>query len=472
MVQDGSLEVGLRSTIQGMTISERDTPLEELSDQGEADNEDEGSVIQTTSTEEVDSDDDRERGRRGGSGKKDGISPIPNPDDLSHCRQLGDLAIRGFQDLNEKYNRIVDTDDGANISVQRIRSIAPAIDYSQGQHFNRLTSRLLPMLKQQVVKVPLLPEPDESPVEAARKLKLIIEVQAELSTTIGQTRYAINALRPAPLGRYGHPPDDRHWGQLKRFRLSGLNGIFEFYVLDTCLRNLFYRTTSEIRLRRLTNRPADEYDAREYFAKEGSVDMTLEKIDELIRCLEGSELDLLQDDWSKGKEALDNDFETLYSLAFPTTHSEQPNRPNKKPPSQRATQLAKLALPVAKLSRMCINKLSRRGGMDTKGLPQFTEMCSVDLVTLCKLTREVSESVGRLTSNINVGYRPDMYSRASELEKCFRIPLLLIHKHILPLFPNTNVFPNQTYYKNWFATWSTEFDLALGNLRAADRNTR
>ncbi|KAI7936731.1 hypothetical protein MJO28_015630 [Puccinia striiformis f. sp. tritici] len=462
-------EASLRSTIQGMTINERDTPLEELSDQGEADNEDEGSVMQTTSTEEVDSDDDRERERRGGSGKKNGISPIPTPDDLSHCRQLGDLAICGFHDLNEKYNRIMDTDEGTNIYVQRRRSIAPATDYSQGEHFTELTSRLLPMLKQQVAKIPLIPEPDDSPAEAARKLKLIIEVQAELSTTIGQTRYAINALRPTPLGRCGDPPDDQHWWHLKRFRLSGLNVIFELHVLNPCLHYLFYRTASKIRLRRLTNHPVYEYDACDLFAKEGSVEMTLEKIDELIRCLEASELDLLQDDWSRDKEGLESDIETLYSLAYPTNQPQETNRPNK-PPSQRVTQLAQLALPVVKLSRMVFNKLSRRGGMYTEGLPLFTKMCSVELANLCRFARDVSKSVGHLTSYIEGGYRPDMYLRTYELEQCFKYPLSLIHKHILPLLPDTNHFPNRTYYKNWFATWSTEFDLAITNLRAADRN--
>ncbi|KAA1118946.1 hypothetical protein PGT21_011044 [Puccinia graminis f. sp. tritici] len=376
--------------------------------------------------------------------KKNENSPIPKTVDLSDCRELGDAAIRGFGDLCEKYSSIPDTDVAINISVQRGRSIAPSTDYSPEEHCHILTAMLLPMLKQQVVKIPLLPEPADSPTEAARKLKLIIELQAELNTTIGRIRFAVNALRPPPLRRYGYPPDDSHWNRLKRFRLSGLNGTFEYGVLESGLLKIFYGVASTIRLRRLASRSASTYDR---YLKEGIINLTLGNIDEMIRCLKGSELDLLQDDFIKGRDQLNSDIETLYNLAYPL---QEPNG-HIKPPSQQATQLAQLALPVAKLSRVFMNKVSRRG-MHVKEFPLFTEMCSVELVTLSRLSREVSDHVRGMVSNVKQADTSDIAGQGKQLQERFNVSLKLIKQYILPQIPDTNDFPNQTYFKTWFAT--------------------
>ncbi|EFP76716.1 uncharacterized protein PGTG_02177 [Puccinia graminis f. sp. tritici CRL 75-36-700-3] len=391
------------------------------------------------------------------SDMKNENSPIPKTVDLSDCRELGDAAIRGFGDLCEKYSSIPDTDVGINISVQRGRSIAPSTDYSPEEHCHILTAMLLPMLKQQVVKIPLLPEPADSPTEAARKLKLIIELQAELNTTLGQIRFAVNTLRPRPLGRYGYPPDDQHWHRLKRFRLSGLNGMFEHGVLERGFTRIFLGAASTIRLRRLASRSASTYDT---YLEAGIIDLTLENIDEMIRCLEGSELDLLQDDFIRLRDQLNSNIETLYSLAYPV---HEPNG-HIKPPSQQATQLAQLALPVAKLSRVFMNKVSRRG-MRVKGFPLFTKMCSVELVTLSRLSREVSDHVRGMILGVKQAYTSDTAGQAEQLQERFNVSLKLIKRYILPRIPDTNDFPHQTYFKTWFATWSTEFDLSVHKLK-------
>jgi hypothetical protein len=373
-----------------------------------------------------------------------------------------DAAIRGFGDLLEKYSRILDTDEAINISVQRRRSIAPALklDDSPEQQYNRLTW-LLPVLKQQVVKIHLLPEPADSPTEAARKLKLIIKVQAELSTTLGRIRFAVSTLRPTPLRRYGYPPDDQDWYRLKRFRLSGLNSLFEYGVLDNGLSNIFRDAKSTIKLRKLTNKSASTYDT---YLEEGLIDLTLKKIDEMIRCLEGSELDLVQDDLIRGRDQLNSDIETLYSLAYPISHSQEP-KGRKRTHSQQATQLAQLALPVAKLSRTFMNKVSRRG-MRLKGFPFYTEMCSVKLATLSKLSREVSDHLGGMVSSVKQASKSDTAQQAGQLRDRFNYSLDLIKTYILPRIPDTNDFPNQAYFKTWFATWSTEFKLSVDNLAA------
>ncbi|KAI7936025.1 hypothetical protein MJO29_015328 [Puccinia striiformis f. sp. tritici] len=383
--------------------------------------------------------------------------------DLSYSRQLGDLAIRGFVDLSEKYSRIHDTNVAYNIRRQRNRSIAPSIDYSEEEHFSRLTSELLPRLKRQVVQIPLLPETSDSPTEAARKLKLLVKLQAELDTTIGHIRYAVNALRPTPLRRGENPPDDRHWMKLKRFRLSGLNPIFELDIMETCLNNLFCGTASTIRLRRLTNKPVLKYETN---LKEGIVDLTLGKVDQMIRRLQGSELDLLQDDWAEQKDRLDSEIEKLYSLAYPTSHLQETNG-RKKPPNPLVSHLGQIALPVVKLARTFINKISRRG-INTKGCPLYTEMVSADLVTLSRLAEEVATWVGGITTCVRQAATYHMGHKAQKLKECLQTSLSLINEYILPLLPDTKDLPDQTLLKTWLATWSTHFDLAVKTLKMID----
>ncbi|KAI7937171.1 hypothetical protein MJO28_016070 [Puccinia striiformis f. sp. tritici] len=349
--------------------------------------------------------------------------------DLSYSRQLGDLAIRGFVDLSEKYSPIHDTNVTYNIRRQRNRSIAPSIDYSEEEHFSRLTSELLPRLKRQVVQIPLLPETSDSPTEAARKLKLLIKLQAELDTTIGHIRYAVNAL----------------------------------HIIETCLNNLFCGTASTIRLRRLTNKPVLKYETS---LKEGIIDLTLGKVDEMIRRLQGSELDLLQDDWAEQKDRLDSEIEKLYSLVYPTSHLQETNG-RKKPPNPLVSHLGQIALPVVKLARTFINKISRRG-INTKGCPLYTEMVSADLVTLSRLAEEVATWVGGITTCVRQAATYHMGHKAQKLKECLQTSLSLINEYILPLLPDTKDLPDQTLLKTWLATWSTHFDLAVKTLKMID----
>ncbi|POW02995.1 hypothetical protein PSHT_11855 [Puccinia striiformis] len=300
-----------------------------------------------------------------------------------------DLAIRGFVDLSEKAPTEAETTSCSN-------------PFTTGNV--RLAHR------------------SSSQAQAA------LSSSKQNDTTIGHIRYAVNALRPTPLRRGENPPDDRHWMKLKRFRLSGLNQIFDL--------------------------------------KEGIVDLTLGKVDEMIRRLQGSELDLLQDDWAEQKDRLDSEIEKLYSLVYPTSHLQETNG-RKKPPNPLVSHLGQIALPVVKLARTFINKISRRG-INTKGCPLYTEMVSADLVTLSRLAEEVATWVGGITTCVRQAATYHMGHKAQKLKECLQTSLSLINEYILPLLPDTKDLPDQTLLKTWLATWSTHFDLAVKTLKMID----
>ncbi|KNE93682.1 hypothetical protein PSTG_12963 [Puccinia striiformis f. sp. tritici PST-78] len=151
-----------------------------------------------------------------------------------------------------------------------------------------------------------------------------------------------------------------------------------------------------------------------------------------------------------------------------TNHSQKIRRHDKPPPSLEATRLSQVALSVAKLSRIFINKLSKRG-MNMKGFPLYTEMCSVELMILSRLAREVVDSVDRISFNVERALTSNMDRLTEILEKPSISSLVLVNKHALPPMPDTINFHIQSYFKTWSAAWFTHFTSPFCILLAACR---
>ncbi|POW16710.1 hypothetical protein PSTT_01222 [Puccinia striiformis] len=226
--------------------------------------------------------------------------------DPSDYRQQGDLAVLGFAKIWTRD----DAEDSTNMCQRLLRC-------SLETHMIQSKPTILPLLRQQVIKITSLPGQGDLPEEAAYKLKLIVEAQSETKDTLQQIRDSVQALRihsraEADQETCPGPEDDRNYEEMKRFRLERVDAL-------------------QMRL--------------------------LHDLD--LRWLEEPEFDAVQEDWHTHIACLNNDLKTLYMR--PTKTNSDVQTPKER---LRVTQLTQLALPVARLSIMFLNKLSKQAGMN------------------------------------------------------------------------------------------------------------
>ncbi|KAH9453503.1 hypothetical protein Pst134EA_024370 [Puccinia striiformis f. sp. tritici] len=134
-------------------------------------------------------------------------------------------------------------------------------------------------------------------------------------------------------------------------------------------------------------------------------------------------------------------------------------------------QLAKLSIPIVKLSRLFFNKLSN-GGMNQNQLPKFTEMTSNQLALVNRSVGDVGDDLegilkllNRIEHSHQLGYSYQGIMRAiNRLKTRFNSFLSLIYIHFLAHLPDTDHFGDRKYFKKWFDTWETQFSIAIHNL--------
>ncbi|POW16711.1 hypothetical protein PSTT_01221 [Puccinia striiformis] len=384
--------------------------------------------------------------------------------DPSDYRQQGDLAVLGFTNMWTKD----DTEDSTDLHQQVPQNIAPNMDCSLEAHMIQLKSTILPLLRQQAIKVTLLPGTADLPAEAAHKLKLIVEVQSEMRATLRQIQNMVQALGLFSLCREDRvtlpgPVDDQHSKEFKRFRLTRLDDLLQMGLLED-LGGLFSHTSRTIQIRGLSNHPTSY--PHPIYLLDGLIKYILEDVDSIVRWLEKPEFDVVQDDWHAYIACLNNDLKILYMSPTMVNPGDQTHEDR-----LRATQLTQLALPVARLSIMFLNKLSKQDGLNKKPLQSFTEMRSEQLLALCLLSQNVSRSVQTIVFTSASGRTSNLPGELTKLEECLGSALVLIKDHFLPLIPDTDGFTNQTYFRTWFNNWSTTFNLAIRNLTNACQET-
>ncbi|KAI7936726.1 hypothetical protein MJO28_015625 [Puccinia striiformis f. sp. tritici] len=376
--------------------------------------------------------------------------------DPSDYRQQGDLAVLGFAKIWKRD----DAEDSTNMCQRLLRC-------SLETHMIQSKPTILPLLRQQVIKITSLPGQGDLPEEAAYKLKLIVEAQSETKDTLQQIRDSVQALRihsraEADQETCPGPEDDRNYEEMKRFRLERVYALQMRLLHD--LDRLFSHTSRTIEIRGLSNHLTS--DLRPPKLLDGLINKISEDVDSIVRWLAEPEFDAVQDDWHTHIACLNNDLKTLYMR--PTKTNSDVQTPNQR---LRVTQLTQLALPVARLSIMFLNKLSKQAGMNKKRLPLYTKMRSKQLETLSLLSQDVSRSVQAIVLTTASGRTTNLPFELKELGDCLGSALVLVKEHFLPLIPDTDGFTNQTYFSTWFDNWSTTFKLAVRNLKNACRET-
>ncbi|POW07424.1 hypothetical protein PSHT_09948 [Puccinia striiformis] len=298
------------------------------------------------------------------------------------------------------------------------------------------------------------------------KKKLFVELHLR---TLPQLQEQIANLSQSKYPSIGR--NDQHMEEFKPYRLHGLYHQLSEFLLDHIM-DLSHQACELIEQLDLSMDTyfgkVDVARARELVLLEES--RFMKSVDPVIDWLKGSELDIVQIGWStEGPDINVTLYRTLNLIKQTVDPTQEDHQPETGPLSEPIIQLAESLLPIVKLSRVFLRKLSVRG-MNRKRLPMFTKMCSTDLNNVAELVPNVVGDLDDVVTILrdahsidNLTTRQLLIEAVRVIEHHFKDPLLLILLHFVPIIPDTDGLPTQNYYRDWFADWKTMFTIAVGN---------
>ncbi|KAH9467137.1 hypothetical protein H4Q26_000626 [Puccinia striiformis f. sp. tritici PST-130] len=336
----------------------------------------------------------------------------------------------------------------------------------------QIESSLLSQLRQHIITLNELLKPADLLHKPTRKLKLISEIQSELDGTLDQIYSATSNILPSstqasPAGNY-----DQHLNELKTFRLDRLH----YHLTISFLEEISTVCDAYCEVLQAMKFTTMNYDMNDdvFWARQHVIEATdtlFETIERVINWLKGSELDNIQVAWTDQRPG-NQDMLNQY-LSFSNQRSGSHNQRQLEPFAEQMFKLAKLVIPIIKLYRLFVNKLSERG-MNRKQLPKFTMMRTHQLRTIDQLPEDVNNILWNLWGVLrdsNPTEEQSTYRILSRtiqsLDNKFKDPLLLILIYFLPIVPDTDGFPTRQYFNEWFATWKTLFTIAISNFLRA-----
>ncbi|KAH9473510.1 hypothetical protein MJO28_000666 [Puccinia striiformis f. sp. tritici] len=407
-------------------------------------------------------------------------SPSISADKLEHrrqCEHYGDLVGYGFGRLRRKYHPTT-AEKPDQASVEHALS-ALSIDKVKSQEAlaNQLVSSLLPLLHHQVTSLSLALKISSLRDEPRANLRLVLQIQGELDSTVDGLKLLITTLCPEPIS-LSNSSVDHHLKRFKSYRLDRLK-VNSQLLITWCLCDIFEAANERIQQMGLSSippkiDPGTDFPNRDM---EVFVSRTLHTIKVMANCLNASELVVAQTLWKGRRRALENQLQCTIEKLDPSPDSkkvEDLSKPPDKYVAEPAIQLAKMTLPILKLCRIFFSKLSKRG-LAQERIPIFTEICSDEIELLAQSTRDISEDLGRLDvhlkfTNADGGLNRDGGVTSEEfieitqsLKTRFDPPLLLILMYFIPLIPDTAGLKVQKYYRNWCVTWKNQMALAVHN---------
>ncbi|KAA1085116.1 hypothetical protein PGTUg99_006298 [Puccinia graminis f. sp. tritici] len=383
-------------------------------------------------------------------------------------RKQGDRVVEGFKRLVKKFDLTAVLRSPAHEAFQ--------IDQSEEKRdlLNDLRSNLLPQLGRQIIQLLLLLDPHRLREDPGGHLKLILDIQLELDQTLSRIQSATFTYPHAA----AQPPSDSiefmqhsNLKELKWFRVDGLywriNGELRGVVTRIFLESNELLQQMKLSTAEFHDQPDIDYTREQivYYASS-----SLEGIELAIEWLDGSEFDLVQIDWPSENDGFSENMDDLLSLTNRTSHLDQGNTlGGSAPGDDPAIKLSKSLLPVFKLCRLLFKKLSKRG-LNKEHLPLFTKASSVELEHVADMGSVVSyglrnflgvlESVDRSRNRLA---HPDCAIMAAKIQDHVEIDVSLITHYFVPLIPDTDPLPIQNHYKDWLATWTSQFRLAIRN---------
>ncbi|KAI7943607.1 hypothetical protein MJO28_011135 [Puccinia striiformis f. sp. tritici] len=393
--------------------------------------------------------------------------------ELQH-RRLGDIVIREFRRLVEKYEpwsggRPINTPIEELLPIDLVNSKEGLMDW--------LKSCLLPGLKQHVTTILVLLDPSGLRAEPTAKLMRILAHQSVYDRDMAQMQSAINIICPRPLCDRGRV-DDYQLKQFKSYSLEQL--LMDFTASQNHIVNLFGDACKDLQQMKLCT-DESTYATRGMGALSWK-EHTLDFIDYTITCLTGSELNVIQNRWSCPVRGMDRLVEVIVSVGNPSfdpdtllsrVHYDVMGR-RRRLVREPIIQLTKSVIPLIKLARIFYRKLFKHK-INRKQLPLYTDMNSQQLECISDSAFDVEQDLIKLVKRFG---KADLTTRgaantrsrgidklidtiASRLEAALHLVVL----YLVPLIPESDGIPGQNYFNTWFMTWNTQFVLAIHNVK-------
>ncbi|OAV90785.1 hypothetical protein PTTG_28202 [Puccinia triticina 1-1 BBBD Race 1] len=375
-----------------------------------------------------------------------------------------------FERLQRKYHW--ETADLAHQTDIEHALSSLAIDRVKAQEgfANHLQFILLPQLLGQICSLSIVLELPSLLDEPESNLNLVLKLQKDLDCSLNQIQCVIAALCPKATF-LPKRADDHHLKGFKSYRLNRVKMSLPMLAWDMC--DIFESANELIQKTELSSVPslagcdADSLQRRFF----GCIVRAGKAIQRMTARFKLSDLAIAQDLWETARGSIENDLQfvirTLNRPSYSTTVENQ---------SQQAAefgviiQLTKLMLPILKLSRMFLDKLSNRG-LANERLPMFAEICSDQIDTLANSAGDVARDLRCLVQKLCFADGPaegvtsdDLTSLAKSLKSRFESPLLLVLMYFVPLIPDPDgLNVPQKHYTRWCATWNNMMALATHN---------
>ncbi|KAH9452637.1 hypothetical protein Pst134EB_016591 [Puccinia striiformis f. sp. tritici] len=225
----------------------------------------------------------------------------------------------------------------------------------------RMTSR---ETTPRIVKIPLSrqPNPINLSGEPLSTLQSILMIQSQLDHTLNQFPSALQRIGRVMSTLRSGRTNDQYLKEFKYFRGGGLFYLYTSRVIKELVK-LFkqsYRLIRQMGLSFERNHDPTRIDATRQLILEHT-SSACKEIDSAIEWLEGSEFDLVQWDWPSEICNINEQLEDLMYLINHASLDQADSKPTNELLNQRNMRLAKTIPPIVKLSRLFLEKLSRRG---------------------------------------------------------------------------------------------------------------
>ncbi|KAI9611141.1 hypothetical protein H4Q26_008991 [Puccinia striiformis f. sp. tritici PST-130] len=391
--------------------------------------------------------------------------------DLLRLDQPGGRAIEGFRDLIHRCDRC----DYFGIRPRNrasIEEVMSSLSIDEDIFKERTLDRLqltLPILKRHLCRLSQTLDPFNSQQTTKLMLRSIFQIQLELESTMEHAQCDVAVLYPEPAFARVRS-NDQHLKRLKSFRLDGVGENFKraCWAISGSLKAAIKLVEQMVK----KDSPEEfRRQSEEHRGLTAHVEEAALEIDSTIEYIEGSDWDLALKDLQWDIESTEDALRATARKIKPETDTLAPENTylSKNFVREPVIQIAGLLIPTIKMSRLFLNKLTRRG-INTKRLPLFTEMNSEQIESLtwslCKISYNLDSFVCDLhEADRGQGIVPhtEFIEYAKEIKFNFEAPLLIVLLHLVPAIPDTEGFPTQNYYKRWFINWNTQRILAIDN---------
>ncbi|POW21203.1 hypothetical protein PSHT_02660 [Puccinia striiformis] len=227
---------------------------------------------------------------------------------------------------------------------------------------NRVHSNLFPILRHQIIIASRALDPINLSGEPLSTLQSILMIQSQLDHTLNQFPSALQRIGRVMSTLRSGRTNDQYLKEFKYFRGGGLFYLYTSRVIKELVK-LFkqsYRLIRQMGLSFERNHDPTRIDATRQLILEHT-SSACKEIDSAIEWLEGSEFDLVQWDWPSEICNINEQLEDLMYLINHASLDQADSKPTNELLNQRNMRLAKTIPPIVKLSRLFLEKLSRRG---------------------------------------------------------------------------------------------------------------